>query len=195
MNINIDICDIGSIKKAIDRLKYVQRKLKTDIRIQFLLACCAWVQSRANEYLEHSDIGEEIKNEIKASWVINETLNTAILTNTNEHAVYVEFGVGGVGGRHPHPNSISEGYEYDVPSNAKFRSKRGENFWTFKVGSAEEVDMHRGYLIKNAKDGNYWVTTKGSVGVMYVYNAIMDLITIPQNLRVLWYEVLAKNLG
>lgn len=191
----MDIGDLMSINRAIGRLQHIKKQIKTDIRIEFLIACCAWVQVRANEYLEQSDIGEAIKSEIKASWVINQTLNSAILTNTSEHAVYVEFGVGGVGERHPHPNSNTAGYEYDVPSEAKKKSKSGENFWVFSIEGEEFVDMKKGYKTKQNKQGDLWVITKGSTGVMYSYNALTDLVTYPQELKAIWKEVLVKNLG
>jgi hypothetical protein len=149
------------------------------------------VQVRANEYLEQSDIGEAIKSEIKASWVINQTLNSAILTNTSEHAVYVEFGVGIVGESAEHPRANESGYQYNVPSDAKDNT----GGWKFPLPEEEFVDLPRDKYTVGGKKEQKWVYTRGSKGCWYAYNALTDLATYPQNLKTIWKEVLVKNLG
>ena len=188
----MDIGDLMSINRAIGRLQHLKKQIKTDIRIEFLIACCAWVQVRANEYLEKSDIGEAVKSDIKANWVITQTLNSAILTNTSEKAVYVEFGVGIVGGEMKHPNADKTSYQYNVPSEAKLF----DGGWLFKTYEYELDLPHEAIDASNTtKDGKLRILTHGTKGCWYTYNALTDLATYPQHLKTIWNEVLVKYLG
>ncbi len=190
----MDIGDLMSVNRAIGRLQHIKKQLRVEIRIAFLVECCLWLQARANQYLEQSDIGEAIKEEIKASWVISQSLSGATLTNTSEHAVYVEFGVGIEGQRQPHESASSEGYLYNVPSEAKARwGNTGK--WSFLFSDESGVDLPRDKYSVVGKDQNKVVITYGSKGAWYAYNALVDLATYPQNLKSIWNKVLVEHLG
>lgn len=188
-----------SINEAKATLKQMKKELK-EMTTQFLEECCKWIIKKANDYIDSSDIGSLVKEDIKSSWHYEIKSPNATIKNTSEKAVYVEFGVGVVGEAHPHPNAriqpLGE-YEYNKES----PSKSVDGSWTFFTNS-EELDLptssllaHNWYEGKRGVMGQagkrLLVTTKGAKGVMYAYNALMDI----QNghLKKIWEELKSKS--
>lgn len=161
-----------SIQEAKKTLLAVQKKFKDGtIMKEYIRECCEWIVERAKYYVENSDIGENIKQDINSHWKIRfVSNNNAVIENDSDHAVYVEFGVGLMGERIPHDNATEAGYKYNVPSS----SKKGD-YWVYAVDSDADVDMHPGYKsITDENTGKTWIITKGSWRVMFAYQAIVD---------------------
>lgn len=158
-----------SIKKAIDKLNKIQSQLESGAIIEdFLGGVCRWLIHRATYYVNVSDIGDNVKTDINAHWSYAVNGSKAIITNDADQAVFVEFGVGNVGKSIPHPNAnvaVDGGYIYN---------KNNHRAWVFYAESEDDVDMHKGYIAKERKNGGLWIITKGSWRVMYAYNAIVD---------------------
>ena len=169
--------DVKSIEQAIKDITDFKENFK-QAKQKFLMRCAEWVRDRSNTYLRSCDIGDALKTEIQAGWVITYAGNFGVmLTNHHEKAVYVEFGVGLDGSQSPHDYAGQAGYAYNVPSSAK----RKDGSWAFVVKDGiEYLDLpvsKTQLLEKTSKTaGNYTVAiTKGTKGVMYAYNALMDL--------------------
>jgi hypothetical protein len=164
-----------SIKKAKKQLLYVKKILPT-MQKEFLEYVALWLIERANNYLNVSDIGENVKIDIRNGWEYDFTANGVKITNRTEKAVFVEFGVGVVGQSQEHPNATAEGYEYNV--NSPYKSADGS--WSFWLNS-EERDLPMsafsdfGTYDDHREGGKRMVvTTFGAKGVWYAYNAIVD---------------------
>lgn len=184
--INIDF-DVKSIKNAIKEIKEVQKTMQKQVPQTFILKCLDWVMNKANDYLNSFYMSSDIITDIQTKWEKSVVGNVGTLTNTSDKAVYVEFGVGLVGQGSPHPNSNVSGYEYNVASGKKDSSGR----WRFKLDEEQGVDLNVGYYTaRNSGDGKL-ITTQGSPANLYLYNAMMDLIS-GGAYRTLWQETLAE---
>lgn len=178
-----------SIKNAIKRLNAI-KKLVPTMQQEFLMKVAHWLTDRANTYLMNADLGSIVKDEIRGGWSYEPTTNGIKIVNNAKKAVYVEFGVGIVGGGSPHPNASLEGYEYNkentyTDKNGVVRSTKDENgmwyFWT----NGNELDIpltaiedRRGFDDFRGKKGKRLVVgTRGAKGVWYAYNAIVDAKT------------------
>lgn len=187
----------SSIQNAIAQLEKEKQKLRKQIVKSFLNKCAVWFIDRANYYVSTLKIGDIVIEEIEKSWnfVVND--NICIIKNTQQHAVYVEFGVGVVGQARPHPNASEADYEYNVDS--PYKGENGE--WKFFT-EEQWLDIPMGDLVykatytdkdnrKNPRD-RLFVVTMGTQGAMYAYNALMDLkLAIPS----LWKETKQKYWG
>ena len=122
MNINIAL-NKKSIEQAKKQLLYIKKILPQMTR-DFLEEVAIWVIDRANYHLNNSDIGENVKIDIRNGWEYDFTDKGIKITNRTQKAVFVEFGVGIVGQGDPHPNSSTEGYEYNVDS--PYKDKKGK---------------------------------------------------------------------
>lgn len=202
-----------SISNAIKELEKEKRKLD-DIVFYFLIECCDWFMKRANQHLENSDIGKNVVKAIQESWKTkiepkDDFTIVATLTNTNEHASFVEFGVGSVGKSIPHPN-VPYNYDYDRASDHKFTAQDGYDYWIYYVENLDDVDMHDGYILRPLKgydhkvslteqgvsgEGGFWIITRGSWREMYAFNTLLDLKNEPQVIKGLWKKVKQKFWG
>ena len=178
-----------SVDQAINYLKNLRKNIKK-MMDEFLEFACEWVIKRANTYVELSDIGDLVKLEIKSGWEYTVANGIAKIENRTAQAVFVEFGVGIVGQGKPHPNAGIEGYEYNKPrtytdNSGRLISTKDENgMWYFWTNSNEldiplsAVDDIRGFDDfrgrKKEKGKRIVVGTRGTKGVMYAYNAIVD---------------------
>ena len=159
-----------SIKDAVFLLK-VYKEIYRD----FLEDICLWIIKLANDNLELSTIGDDVKIDIRNAWQYEISENRARIWNDSEKAVYVEFGVGNVGGQNPHPKSGDAQYQYNIPSEHKRASELhpDPNTWRY-IAPLEEVDLQEGYYEKWLMgSGKYKIITTGSPAVMYAYNAIV----------------------
>lgn len=171
MKINIEL-NQKSIKEAKRQLLQVKKVVPLMTR-DFLEDVAMWVIERANLHLNNSDIGENVKIDIRNGWVYNFTPTGIQITNSTEKAVFVEFGVGIVGQEQSHPQANAEGYEYNVDSPAK----DDDGSWRF---FSNEADLD---IPKSAIDWGVYgkgdskrmkIYTRGAKGVWYAYNAIVD---------------------
>jgi hypothetical protein len=171
MKINIEL-NPKSIHQAIAILKKQKTVLVNKAIHEFMELSSDWIINRANEILDRSDIGENIKNEISDGWDTKWIApNHLEIINHSRKAVYVEFGVGIIGQTDKHPNADEAGYEYNVESSNKF----GQGFWQFTVPSADYLDLPQKAIINqdNVKYG-ISIITQGTEGVWYFFNAVED---------------------
>lgn len=158
--------DKKSIKEAIKKINAVKKEfLNGTIIYDFLEGVCKWLIFKASTYVKNSDIGENVKQDINSHWSYVIKGNQATIINDSMQAVFVEFGVGTMGEQIPHDNANKAEYEYNVNT---------QYYWAYPADDLEDVDMHKGYIAKERKDGGFWIITKGSWRVMYGYQAIVD---------------------
>lgn len=164
-----------SIEQAKKQLLYV-KKILPQMQKDFLEDVAMWLINRANTHLNNSDIGENVKIDIRNGWEYDFTPTGIKITNRTEQAVYVEFGVGVVGQGNAHPQASAEGYEYNMPSPYKYAGKHhDEDTWRFIKQSTEDVDLPEGsYETWQMGSGALKIITRGTKGVWYAYNAIVD---------------------
>lgn len=165
-------------KSINDARKYLLKLKKQIPKMQqeFLMAVAYWVTNRANEYLDRSDIGSLVKEQIKGGWEYEPMESGVKIVNRTKKAVFVEFGVGVVGQGNAHPQASVEGYEYNMPSPYKYAGKHhDEDTWRFTKQSTEDVDLPKGsYETWQMGSGALKIITRGAKGVWYAYNAIVD---------------------
>lgn len=73
------------------------------------------------------------------------TGKTAVIYNTSDHAIYVEFGTGIVGSHYPHPHDTI-GYHYDV-------NNHGDDGWYYRDG--KEIQWTKGMPSRPFAHGTY----------------------------------------
>ena len=176
-----------SIRNAIKSLNQEKKRIEQATR-EYLELSADWIINRANEMLDRSDIGENIKNEIFGGWDTKWVApNHLKILNHSRKAVYVEFGVGIIGQTDKHPNADKTGYEYNVDSEHKF----GQGFWQFTVPSAEYLDLPQKSIISQDND-KYGISiiTQGTEGVWYLFNAVEDFKLRKQSR--LWEKIKKK---
>ena len=189
LNINFDT---KSLQRAMQEIRKIQWKLIKQIPNAFIERCLKWVKTRANSYLSYTPMSVEVTQDIKDSWHIEIKNNVGKLTNDSNKAVFVEFGVGMVGQSHPHPKASEENYEYNVKTNYK----HSDGKWVFNAEDKENgIDLNQGYfyIYQRENSGKVVALTKGSPSNMYLYNAMMDLLTTGIY-KIIWKEVLDKEL-
>lgn len=174
MKINIEL-NRKSIEQAKKQLLYI-KKVLPQMQKDFLEDVAIWLINRANTHLNNSDIGENVKIDIRNGWEYDFTPTGIKITNRTEQAVFVEFGVGVVGQGNAHPQASVEGYEYNMPSPYKYACKHhDEDTWRFTKQSTEDVDLPKGsYETWQMGSGALKIITRGTKGVWYAYNAIVD---------------------
>ena len=161
-----------SINNAINQLNSIKKTVPI-MQQDFLMSVAHWVINRANDYINSSDIGTLVKDEIKGGWAYEPTLNGVKIVNRTQKAVFVEFGVGIVGQGASHPQASVEGYEYNIDSYHKDR--KGTGTWVFQ-SSLERLDLPLSNVdfAYNESGTDYAIITRGAKGVWYAYNAIVD---------------------
>lgn len=176
-----------SINDAIKQLERAKKQF-VEMKTEFYHDCCNWFIQRANHYLDLADIGIVPKSQIQSSWEYTIVGDKITITNNADKAVFVEFGVGIEGQGDPHPNANNTNYEYDVDSDFKLIDRS----WLFRT-TEEELDLPRDKVdVLYNKDSKMSVQTFGSQGVMYAYNALMDL-NIEK--RKIWNSIKKKYWG
>lgn len=186
MKINIEL-NKKSIKNAIKLLNQEKQKFEQAVR-EYIELSADWIINRANELLDRSDIGENIKSEIFGGWDTEWISPSHIkIINHSRKAVYVEFGVGIIGQTDRHPNADKTGYEYDVQSSKKF----GQGFWQFVVPSRDYLDLPEKAIIYQDNDKyGLSIFTQGTEGVWYLFNAMEDFKINKQ--KPLWERIKKK---
>lgn len=167
MKINIEL-NQKSIQEAKRKLLQLKKAVPLATK-DFLEDVAMWLIDRANIHLDNSDIGENVKIEIRNGWVYNFTANGIQITNSTDKAVFVEFGVGIVGQQDSHPQANAENYEYNIPNRAKFLG----GYWSFEQ-SLSDLDLPLDSVDYEKSTNGFVFLTQGAKGVWYAYNAIQD---------------------
>jgi hypothetical protein len=178
-----------SIKNAINALETAKKQLQGEMLDEFYKECYNYFVSRANYYLLSSGIGDLVIAEIQSSWHFEKIVGGVKFTNDAEKAVYVEFGVGIVGGDNKHPNADMTGYKYDVPS----KSKLVDGSWMFRAYE-DELDIPQNAIVGSTpkSDGRLKILTSGTKGCFYAFNALEDLRLEYKNI---WERIKIKYWG
>lgn len=197
MKLEINLSKPQTVESAIKALKQAKKVLVNKIYEEMVLECSKAIQTRANEWIGVTDIGESVKTEIQTSWVLSKRLGRYVLSNIAEKAVYVEFGVGIVGQDYPHPNATQAGYDYDMPSD----SKGVDGSWAFFTNKEDldlpvsALDAHNWYRqTETDKRNRLLVFTRGTPATMFLHNAILDFIESGEPQRI-WQGLLKKYFG
>ena len=176
-----------SIEQVLSKLKKAKyQSTKGTLIKEYFKYVCRWIINKANWYLDLADLGELVKLEIKKGWEYEITIEGAKIINRADKSVFVEFGVGIVGQQNPHPNAgeyiYNKPHTYIDSKTGKTVSTKDENgmwyFWT----NQNELDIPktaiediRGYDdFRGEKGKRIIVGTRGTEGVWYAYNAIVD---------------------
>jgi hypothetical protein len=172
ITIGLNTKDIENAKKYLQNLKKQIPKMQQE----FLMEVAKWIVKQADRYIDQADFGSIVKSQLHRGWDYEQTANGIKIINRAEKAVYVEFGVGAVGQSQPHPSASTEGYEYNLPSTYKYAGKHhDEDTWRFIKQSTEDVDLPKGsYETWPMGSGALKIITRGTKGVWYAYNAIVD---------------------
>lgn len=199
MKLTIDL-DSKSVQNAIRELHRARNNVSKALD-ELLYLSCERIALLANQNLETTTIGENLKSKIQSSWNIIVKNGIATLTNLEEKAVYVEFGTGVVGEQSPHPKANSSinkpRYKYNMPSKSKYAGQyHDEDTWRFYTQDENSIDLQEGfYEVWALKDGvTLKVITKGSPSTMFLFNAIMRFKS-ENHAKELWEQVKAKYWG
>ena len=161
-----------SIRNAIKQINAIKKTVPT-MKQEFLMLVAHWVTNKANDYINLSDIGSLVKDEIKGGWEYEPTTNGVKIINRTQKAVFVEFGVGVVGQGNAHPQASVEGYEYNMDSYHKDR--KGTGTWVFQSSLYRlDLPLNNVEFAYNKSGTDYAIVTRGAKGVWYAYNAIVD---------------------
>lgn len=192
MKLTIDL-NSKSVQNAIREL-YRARNNVSKALDELLYLSCERIALLANQNLEWAEIGDLVKERIKASWDIFVANGVATLTNDYQKAVYVEFGTGVVGEQNPHANARKAGYDYNVDS--PYKDEQGR--WVF-YADYEELDMPISALeditvFRKDNASRMQIRTSGAPATMFVFNAIMRFKS-ENHAKELWEQVKAKYWG
>ena len=188
MNIQIELSR-SSIELAKRKLLEIKEKFQNgEIMKDFLDECSKYLLERAKFHLEHSGIGANVINEINSCWKVTKQENRIIFTNDAPKAVFVEFGVGIVGEQDSHPNSMEEGYEYNVPTIHKYL----DGSWEFLIDDLDDLDLPLDNIELQDNVNENHIVTQGAKGVWFAYNALQDLDQEKVNI---WKRIKERHIG
>lgn len=192
MKLTINL-DSKSVQNAIKELYRARNKVWKALD-ELLALSCERLITLANQNLEWVEIGDMVKEKIKASWAYRVSNGVATLTNEYQKAVYVEFGTGVVGERNPHENAKEAGYDYNVDS--PYKDEQGR--WTFYT-DYEDLDIPMDALsditvFRKDNASRMQIRTNGAPATMFVFNAIMRFKS-EKHAQQLWEQVKGKYWG
>lgn len=192
MKIKVEL-NTQSIHNAINTLTTARKQLQGKMLDDLLKAVSEQIISLANDRIALTDIGYNVKQSIINGWEPIQYIGKTSkwlgikLVNSAEKAVYIEFGVGIIGQQKPHNNSDIAGYQYNMPS----KSKLADGSWIFKIDDNADLDISLKSVDNRTE---HTVRTKGQVGYMYLYNAIVDFKD--RNLaQKIWSDIKRKYWG
>lgn len=197
MKINISL-DKKSIENAIKQIKAVQKKVQTDLPRVYLQKCVERIKAIANRNLAMTNIGSEVKALIQTSWETSAVIGNKItLSNNAEYesgknlAVFVEFGVGRIGGSKPHEVANEANYEYNVWSMRKDPNDK----WTYTLeGGEDRMNIESGYYEGGNTDKGFYFKTAGSPATMFLYKAWKEFETSGLY-KTLWEQTKKEVIG
>ena len=169
---------LNGIKEMIDNFEQCKRELENEMIYVFFQSAYEWIVSKANMYVAQTDIGANTKEQIKIGWQppkITKYANSYKLeiTNTDDSAVFIEFGVGIEGKKMPHTNAKNTNPDYKYNIGTKIKG----NVWVFNQSDEQEVDIATGYYWKHkTKEDVYF--TRGQPATMYLYKSAQDFVLI-----------------
>lgn len=193
MKLVVNINSKKSVDKTITLLENHKKKITDMILPDFLRQCAIWLIKRANEYVDTSGVGIEVREDIKNSWDYTVTKTAVIVQNFAEKAIYVEFGTGAVGESNPHAMAKQNNYHYNTATGAK----NTEGYWSF-TSTKDELDIPLSAVsditpIDDIGGNRLSVTTRGAKNVSYAFNALMDLKDY--GLKEIWDKIRKKYWG
>ena len=177
---------IDGLDEMIANFEQCKRELKTEMINVFFQSAYEWIVSKANMYIDQTDIGANTKEQIKLGWQpaqISKSGSNYKLTisNTDDSAVFIEFGVGIEGKQMPHTNAKNTNPEYKYNIGTKIRG----NVWMFPQEDEQEIDIAKKYYWKsNKKEGSY--LTRGQPATMYLYKSATEFVLVAPRI---WEEV------
>lgn len=197
MKINISL-NKKSIENAIKQIKAVQKKIQTDLPRVYLQKCVESIKEIANRNLVMTNIGSEVKALIQTSWETSAVIGNKItLSNNAEYesgknlAVFVEFGVGRVGGSKPHEVANEANYKYNVWSMRKDPNDR----WAYTLDGGEgRMNIESGYYEGGNTDKGFYFKTAGSPATMFLYKAWKEFETSGLY-KTLWAQTKKEVIG
>lgn len=197
MRINISL-DKKSIRSAIKQIKSVQKKVQTDLPRAYLQKCVESIKAIANRNLAMTNIGSEVKALIQTSWETSAVIGNKItLSNNAEYesgknlAVFVEFGVGRVGGSKPHEVANEANYQYNVWSMRKDPNDK----WVYTLEWGEDrMNIESGYYEGGNTDKGFYFKTAGSPATMFLYKAWKEFETSGLY-KTLWEQAKKEVIG
>lgn len=190
--------DKKSIENAIKQIKAVQKKVKTDLPRVYLQKCVESIKAIANRNLSMTNIGSEVKALIQTSWETTAVIwNKITLSNNAEYesgknlAVFVEFGVGRVGGSKPHEVANEANYQYNVWSMRKDPNDK----WVYTLeGGEDRMNIESGYYEGGNTDKGFYFKTAGSPATMFLYKAWKEFETSGLY-KTLWEQAKKEVIG
>lgn len=185
--IKINMTSKKSVDKAIKMLRQQQKDIEDKIVPEILKESAIWIIDKANEYIDKTLIGIDVKADIRNSWQYTVDKTSVIVRNTAEKAVYVEFGTGIVGKNSPHELARENNYHYDTDTLFKDDTRA----WEF-YKPKDELDIPMSAVISSIEAGGsgMWFRTRGAKNVSYAFNALMDFKDY--GLRDVWEKIRKK---
>ena len=178
-----------SIDKALKEIQQYQKRLNA-LMPTFFEQCADRIARLANERLNYVGLEYGVVAEIKNGWRYDK--NNRILENTSDKAVYVEFGVGQVGGEERHPAAQETCYQYNVPSKYKrWDMATGQTVWWFSapIGSTDIINTDE-YRLDSFRGGKgIVIKTAGQPATMFLFNAVQDFID-GEMYKPIWQELI-----
>ena len=176
-----------SINGAKRKLNNIIKQLEEVMLNELLYECCQKVIQLANDRVDQTTIGSNVKAAIKSGWQPPEiSKGVAVIRNTDDKAVYVEFGVGIVGEEDSHARATVVNYSYNIGSQIA-----SDGSWVFVQDNHQNIDIQAEHI--DNIDGGRIITTHGSPAVMYAYNAIIDLKE--KYIQSIWQSIKEKYWG
>lgn len=187
MKINVEL-NSKSIKDAVRILKNQKKVLLDQMIPEYMELAADWIINRANEILDKSDIGENVKSYIFRAWDTKWIGKYHLqIINHSRKSTYVEFGVGIVGQTSEHPNAQTTNWEYNLDT----IHKDVNGAWRFTVYEEDDLDISKNAIIEQFDEKNKTaIYTMGTQGVWYLYNAVEDFKVRYQ--QQLWEKIKKK---
>lgn len=181
MKLDIDL-NRNSLQNAISRLQKVSIYYPQMVKV-LLQKSCEWIRDKAINYLYNSDLGTNVINEIINDFHIQNNGTYATLRNGEGRGYMIEFGIGVVG-QGTYDGSVPPNYTYNVQSGYKDE----DGTWCF-WSDYDNLDIPQNMVeFKREFSDRALVSTKGTKGVMFMYNALTDFRSSNQAQKI-WNDI------
>lgn len=200
MKLSINL-DVKSINSAIKQIENIKKLYAYEIPNAFMRVCCEAIKDKANSYIDLLDISDDVKIDIQSKWTIeNKTPYIIVLRNSSDKAAFVEFGVGSAGEGSYNPTKegfeMPDNYKYNVDSRHKrYDMQADEFYWGFVENSLDEQrNIPIEDLAIHSRHGGVYMTTSGTKGAMFLYQAAIDFATSNQP-KEIYQRIKAQYIG